>query len=302
MVSGGDGKLYARVEDGYSTFIRWIYSHVEYKLTTSILRVTCMTNFYNYMSAEQLVNVNLPRLKIIKKQRTRKPGLRNPSLYDFNPITELQEKFRAAPRPTEGAELLMHVRDYLIVVALKDTGMRRSELCSIEWGDINLRWCKITVIGKGDKQRVVRFSNETKRAMFDYRETFALIQPKRYALPVPLHKRPLILGHRSTDVGFRHVRTGMIWVAIRRRATQFLGAEAAEKVWPHLFRHSFVTKILEKTDNLEMAQELVGHASIVMTARYAHPKHLDTAYDVIFNQGVRKRKDYIRLMEEAKKG
>ena len=93
---------------------------------------------------------------------------------------------------------------------------------------------------------------------------------------------PQLAADGSYSIG---VRTG--WNIIRQRVTEAVGAEAAQTITPHSFRHYFVTTVLRASGgNLKMAQELARHKNIAVTQRYAHlsDDELDRGYSEIFDE------------------
>ena len=148
---------------------------------------------------------------------------------------------------------LRALRDRAFLLTLADTGLRVHEACGLRRGDIDWNEGRAVIVGKGDKQAVVRFSS------------FA-----RHDKGAGKKIKPI-----STATG-RNI--------VAERVRQALGDEAVGSITPHSFRHYFVTTILRASGNLKLAQELARHSNIQVTQRYAHlsDDELDKGYYDIF--------------------
>ena len=133
------------------------------------------------------------------------------------------------------------VRDKLIVSLLADTGLRRAELCSVEWADIDIGQDTIRVWGKGAKQRLVRYGPQTRHLMDQWRNDSAN------------NDGPLI-GMKAT--GLQDV--------LKRLAIQ-----TGIKCNPHAFRRTFACESVRNGLNVFYIQSLLGHSSLTMTRIYA---------------------------------
>lgn len=166
------------------------------------------------------------------------------------------ERLLASPKTNSLADL----RDRAVLELLFSTGLRVSELCSLNT-DIDLKRDEFSVRGKGEKVRVVFLSDSAKRAI------------KTYLASRKDMEEALIVGsgrggkhpHRATSSNVQH------WV--KRHAMM---AGITKKVTPHVIRHSFATDLLENGADLRSVQALLGHANIQTTQVYTHvtDKHL----------------------------
>ena len=146
------------------------------------------------------------------------------------------------------------------------TGMRISELCGLDVGDVDLSERIATVRGKGDKWRMVPFGSRAAEAATAY------LTDARPELARRSHSTALVLNAR----GGRLTRQGC-WKVIKGHA-ESVGLE--EVVTPHVLRHTFATHLLEGGANLLVVQELLGHASIATTQIYTEVTrdHLKSVY------------------------
>lgn len=203
----------------------------KYTKTTISRKIAAIKAFYRYLYREKIVEINpAANIKAPKKSR---------ALPEFLTETEINQVLNQATK----------IRDRAILELLYATGMRISELCSLNMSDLNLAENEITVFGKGGKERIVLVSNRAKEYLLEYLKT-----------------KP------STSYVFNSIKENRLLPRqahrIVRKAVQKAGL--AKKVSPHTFRHSFATRLLEKGADLRVVQELLGHASISNTQIYTH--------------------------------
>ena len=143
--------------------------------------------------------------------------------------------------------------------------MRLAELVNIDLGDIDLNDSTVRVTGKGNKQRIIpvgRYAREAISAWLKVR-----VQES------DLEERAVFVGPRGSRISRRTVQA-----MVRRRAVE---AGLPQRVYPHLFRHTFATHMLESSSDLRAVQEMLGHADISTTQVYTHLdfQHLAQIYD-----------------------
>ncbi|MCE5208912.1 MAG: tyrosine-type recombinase/integrase [Chloroflexi bacterium] len=267
--------------------ILWLIADMKFLApTTERLYLTSVTQFFEYLSAGQLANINLSRIKLLIHQRARRPGVRLPQF----PVTAIKtvlahaEQLNTVPVEDE-IEKLRNLRDRAFLITLADTGLRVHEACGLRRGDIDWNESKAVVLGKGNREDVVRFSKRALEAIQLYLKSRAELDG---ASGRPLSSMPIFARH-DKGVGKRinamTTATGRNIVA--QRVKEALGPEAAGTITPHSFRHYFVTTVLKASGNLKMAQALARHQNIAVTTRYAHlnDDELDRGYYEIFDEG-----------------
>lgn len=162
-------------------------------------------------------------------------------------------------------ESLQALRDRAILELLFSTGLRVSELCSLN-ADIDLTRDEFSVRGKGDKVRVVFLSPAAKRTIAEY-----------------LKKRgdmgeALFVGYGRGGKSGKGKDAGRLTPrSVERIVKQYaINGGITRKVTPHVIRHSFATDLLENGADLRSVQALLGHANIATTQVYTHvtDKHL----------------------------
>jgi integrase/recombinase XerC len=195
-----------------------------------------------------------------------------------------EEEMAAFARLPEQEHILWPERDKAIIMAMYSAGLRVSELVSLKLSsfsgmigsnDIAMdnsvmerRMESARIIGKGNKERVVFFSEEARRALAEY-------LPSRNAR---------VKGEQEMADGFLFVnkRGGPITAAGVRWVIRIYSDHFAlpKNVHPHSLRHSFATHLMNGGADVRIVQELLGHASITTTQRYTHVniEHLKKVY------------------------
>lgn len=164
-------------------------------------------------------------------------------------------------------------RNRVILELLWATGMRVSELSSLNFGDLNLDENEIRVFGKGAKERIVLISDRAKQYLIQYINTARKLLAPGYDIGEVTEKSPLFINNTGYRLQNKTIRTAINDVVEK--------IELPKKVTPHVFRHSFATHLIENGADLRVVQELLGHAGISNTQIYTHisMKHLQEVYD-----------------------
>jgi integrase/recombinase XerC len=254
-----------------------------YAPTTERLYLTAVMGFYEFLAAEGLGQYNLPRVRMLIRQRARRPGYRLPQ-FPYNDIeTVLEYANNLALSKTESEEEnLRSLRDRAFLITLADTGLRVHEACNLRRGDIDWNEGKALIIGKGNRQAVARFSTRAMRALHEYINLRAKLDGSSGR---PLGSNPLFARHdRGAGKKVKPITTTTGRNIVQQRVREALGDNAVGTITPHSFRHYFVTIVLKSSGNLKLAQELARHQSITVTQRYAHLSNdeLDKGYYDIF--------------------
>ena len=266
--------------------ISWFASALKvYAPTTERLYLTAAYSLYEFIAAERLAVPNLPRLRLLIRQRARKQGQRLPQFPRDNIEIVADFAINLAGQPVENDnERLRNLRDRALLITLADTGLRIHEACALRRGDIDWNEGKAVIIGKGDKQAVVRFSQRSMNALRDY---LAVRSELDGSSGRPLASLPLFARHdRGAGKKVKPITPTTGRNIVDQRLRQALGDAAAGTITPHSFRHYFVTTVLRASGgNLKLAQELARHRNIAVTQRYAHlsDDELDQGYYEIFD-------------------
>jgi integrase/recombinase XerC len=269
-------------EDAVAWFIAFLKP---YSPMTERLYLTAVTGFYEYLSAERLCEINLPRLRLLIRQRARKPGQRLPQ-FPYNEIELILEYANNIVLIEEDINSrLINLRDRAFLYTLADSGLRVHEACALRRGDIDWNEGRALITGKGNQQAVVRFSKRSMTALRDYLSARSILDG---ASGRTLASLPLFARHdRGAGRKIKSITTTTGRNIVSRRVGQALGTESVGSITPHSFRHYFVTVILKGSGNLKLAQELARHKNISVTQRYAHlsDDELDKGYYEVFEEG-----------------
>lgn len=252
---------------------------------TEQLYVRALARFFQYLAAERLAEINLPRMDILIEHRTRKPGIRLPQF----PTNDIERVLKFVSDATNIAtdsetERLRAMRDRAFMITLADTGLRVHEACNMRRGDLDWNEGRAIIIGKGDKQAVVRFTSRAMRALKDYLSIRAQLDGNSGKQLTAL---PLFARHdKGTGKKIKPITPTTGRNIVAERVKQALGDEAEGHITPHSFRHYFVSTILRASGNLKLAQALARHENIQITQRYAHinDDELDKGYYEIFEK------------------
>jgi integrase/recombinase XerC len=266
--------------------ISWLAASLKsYSPSTERLYLTAVRGFYEFNSAENLSSPNLSRIRLLIKQRSRKPGQRLPQ-FPRNQIEKVIESaINIASMPDgDETENLRYLRDRAFILTLADTGLRVHEACNLIRGDIDWNEGRALVIGKGNRQAVVRFSVRSLNALKSYLSSRARMDG---GSGKPLTSLPLFARHdKGAGKKIKKITTTTGRNIISERVKEVLGDLEDFRITPHSFRHYFVTTILQGSGNLKLAQELARHKSISVTQMYTHLSNdeLDKGYSDIFDR------------------
>jgi integrase/recombinase XerC len=258
----------------YTTFLK---SLKRKSPSTQTVYTTAVLKFYAYCKAG-----NPAELSEATEHHTRRQGKR---IVNFN--REAVERVIAycdgltsvvSDKPATRLEAL---RDRAFVLTLADTGLRISEACALKRGDIDWLEGRSIIIGKGDKQAVIRFSKRSLNALKAYLHERSVVEPNSR---IPLGSQPVFARHDiRASKKIRAITAGGMWKAVKARI-EAAGVER-NAVRIHDFRHYFVTLTYLARHDLKLSQILARHESIATTNRYAHfGSEADKAYDEIFNE------------------
>jgi integrase/recombinase XerC len=256
-------------------------------IATERLYLTAVVDFFKYLEAERVIDVNEARLRGNIRFRKKRQAKRLPHFpKDAIPVLIDYALSLNTIQTDDPDERLRNLRDRALIVTLADTGLRIHEACNLLRGDIDWRNGQAILIGKGNKEAVIRFSQRSLGALKDYLNERTRILDGNDGRG--LQSLPVFARH-DRGAGKRRVkpitpRTGQH--VIEERCAACIPQEQAEQITPHTLRHYFVTHVLDVTGNLKIAQQLARHENISMTERYAHlvDHELDDLYRDIFDK------------------
>lgn len=146
----------------------------------------------------------------------------------------------------------------LVLRMLYETGMRRSELAGLTVEDVSLDKLSIKVLGKGNKMRIIPIENELAHNISQY----LALRDEKMAEEKAADSRRLLINSKG-----RPVSDSMIYSIVE----QYMPALSnADRVSPHVFRHTFATHMLNEGADINAVKELLGHSSLDSTEIYTH--------------------------------
>lgn len=165
-------------------------------------------------------------------------------------------------------------RDRAIMELLYSSGLRLAELVGLNLGDVDAGDGLVRVTGKGRKERIVPVGRRALAAICEWERV--------RANDADVGEQAMFVGQRGKRISPRTVQA-----MVRRRAIE---AGLPKRVYPHLFRHSFATHMLESSSDLRGVQEMLGHADISTTQIYTHLdfQHLAQIYDKAHPRALKK--------------
>ncbi|MEK1908042.1 MAG: tyrosine recombinase XerC [Pseudomonas sp.] len=154
-------------------------------------------------------------------------------------------------------------RDQAMLELFYSSGLRLSELVSLNLDGLDLAGGLVRVTGKGNKTRELPLGSKAREAFEQWLPLRALANPADGAV---------FIGQQGRRLGAR---------AVQLRVRQAGVRELGQHLHPHMLRHSFASHMLESSQDLRAVQELLGHADIATTQVYTHLdfQHLAAVYD-----------------------
>ena len=228
------------------------------KKRTQNYYLIALRGFLKYLAKREIQSLSPEKIELAKT------GERTLDLISIEELTRLLN----APTKNNPREL----RDKAILELLFSTGLRVSELCALN-ADIDLKKDEMSVRGKGDKNRVVFFSNPAKEAIKKY---LSARKDMGEALFVSV-------GKNTKDKESKRLTPRSIERIVKHYA---ITAGITKKVTPHIIRHSFATDLLQNGADLRSVQMMLGHSSISTTQIYTHltDRHLREIHKKFHNK------------------
>ena len=207
------------------------------------LQIAALRAFYKFAAEEQIVLLNIAENLTLPRRWKRLPKA----------LSDLDIQKLLTP-PTEATPTDLCTTAILEIAYA--SGLRLAELRELRLEQLHLNEGFVTVIGKGNKERVVPMGNPAVDALTRYLDS---ARPK---LLSPRSPANVFLTRRGTAFA-----QSTMWARIKARTAC---AGIKRNVTPHMLRHSFATHLLERGADLRVIQELLGHASINTTEIYTH--------------------------------
>jgi len=214
-------------------------------------RLSGIRSFLNYLIREGLLTQN-PAAGVSAPRVPR----RLPNTLDVDQMSRLLE--------IHGSDAVT-IRDRAMLELLYSSGLRLAELVNLNPDNVDLTDSMVRVTGKGDRTRLIPIGRLAIKAITDWLRS----RPELASID----ETALFVGVRGHRISPRTVQN-----RVRHWAAK---AGIPQRVYPHLFRHSFATHMMESSRDLRAVQEMLGHANISTTQIYTHLdfQHLAQIYD-----------------------
>jgi integrase/recombinase XerC len=220
-------------------------------------RLSACRSFYGWLLKQGRLAAN-PAAAVRAPKAVRKL----PQVLDVDEAVQLVELPTDAP---------LGLRDRALLELFYSSGLRLAEVCALRWLDLDFQQGLVTVLGKGNKQRVVPVGSHALKALAAWRDS-RRDWLTRFVFP----------GRSDKPISSRAIQLRLRQLAQRQGVFK--------RVHPHLLRHSFASHMLESSGDLRAVQELLGHADIATTQIYTHLdfQHLAKVYDAAHPRAKRK--------------
>lgn len=236
------------------------------KARSSVARkLSALRTFVKYLRREELIEHDPTAMAVApKRDQTIPTHLSEP------------EMARLIEMPSTGDPLGR--RDRAILELFYASGLRLSELVGIDLEDLNLPGRMVRVMGKGGKERLLPFNQNTVTALRAWLADRAAVLAARQARA----RRRTVVAPRKTVAGarqkvpgdplFLNSRGGRLTGRSVDRMLRRYVAQCSTRmgISPHALRHSFATHLLQRGADLRAIQELLGHSRLSTTQRYTH--------------------------------
>lgn len=238
FAENGEIELEELTRDDIEDYLGALYSEV--KVSSLHRKIAAFRHFYKFLQKRWIIDEN-PTLLI-----------RTPKMDKSLPHVLSREEMNKIIGFNYSDDL-KGLRDRAIVEMLYSSGVRVGELVSIRVKDLDFRAKTVTVLGKGNKERLIPVTHQAVESIESY-----LLKRKG--------------GKEPNAVIFCNLRGG----ALTERGVQFildglaLSCGIYRKITPHMLRHSFATHFLENGMNLRYLQHLLGHSNLSTTEIYTH--------------------------------
>jgi len=229
----------------HSVIRSWIIGLSELNLDAASInrKIACLRSYYKFLLREELIKVSpMLKIKVLKTKKKLPHFVNEPDMVSLLDQGDFEDSHSGW-------------RQRLILELFYGTGMRRSELISLQESQINLRDQTLKVLGKRNKERIIPFSKSLVSIIKGYRAA------RDKEIDVKNHGMLIV-----TDKGEK-----LYPVLVHQIVQKYLNIfSSVEKKSPHVLRHSYATHLLNKGAEINAIKDLLGHSSLAATQVYTH--------------------------------
>ncbi len=224
-------------------FLKYI-AEFNFTETTQSRIISGIKHFFKFLILENEIQINPAELLETPRIKRKLPVFLN--------VEEIDNMLSQIDRSTPEGE-----RNVAMLETMYSCGLRVSELISLKLSDLHFNESYISIIGKGDKQRLVPIGNTAMKLIKNYIEN---------------HRNHIAIKKNQEDMVFLSKRGSSITRQMVFYVIKDLAVKAGIKkaLSPHTLRHSFATHLVEGGADLRAVQEMLGHESITTTEIYTH--------------------------------
>ena len=229
----------------YGSIRLWIVSLIEEGISNRTVnrKIASLKAFFKFLVKVQIIESSPLLLhKMLKEPK------KSQVPFSLNEIENVLDKYY-------NQNDFESTRNYLIILLLYTTGIRRSELINLKDKDIDFENSALKVLGKRNKERYVPLLNSVKEVLSNYLE----LKTKLYS-------------SYSTEYVFITKKGVKVYETLVYRIVNSYFSKASSKLKksPHILRHSFATHLLNEGADLNSVKDLLGHSSLASTQVYTH--------------------------------
>ena len=229
--------------------------------------LSSLRSFFNFLLKQKIIKINFAENVKSPKAEKNLPGILQHS--DINLLANYKTKKIGYYKNND-----LLVRDVAIFELFYSSGLRLSELSTIEFSNINFNESMLRITGKGNKTRIVPIGSKAVTAInlwVDIRRKYSKDSSNF-----------LFIGKTGKAMSARNIQLRMNILA------KASGVE--QKLYPHKLRHTVATHLLESSGNIRAVQEFLGHENISTTQIYTHldNQYLMTVYDKVHPRAKKK--------------
>lgn len=217
------------------------YIHLSNRNVSSVTVQTyirALRAFLSWCYLEGYISENIPKKFRLPKAQKKK--------IDILTDSEVEQLFRCL----SGRDFIS-IRNYCIVALMIDSGLRLNEVVTIRRDKIHIAEGYAIVNGKGNKERFVPLGLNSKRALL------------RYCAIVPNREKETPLFVKDTLIPIKESTVKQLFRKLKSRS-------GIPRLHPHLLRHTFATRYIERGGDIYSLQSILGHTSLEMVKKYVH--------------------------------